>query len=341
MANNKRPLICLLAAAESSPAVLYGLYDILSSVGVAYPDMTTGVHGDELLDIRIVADTKAPFRCVGNVLIEPHASIDDIGKTDVIIVSDLYTPIDTSPRGLYPREVEWMQKMYANNAILTSVCVGSAVLAETGLLDGLEAASHWAYRHMFKKYYPQIKWREDSILNLTAKQKRIVTAGGATSWQDLALYLIAQFCGVEHAIYTAKIFLLSCHTDGQLPFSAMTQYHRHDDAVISGCQTWITENYACANPVASMADRSGLQARTFARRFRAATGYQPLNYVQDLRIEAAKNMLETGSTAVDDVSAAVGYEDPSSFRRLFKRKAGLTPAIYRKKFAAITQGLPH
>lgn len=341
MANNKRPLICLLAAAESSPAVLYGLYDILSSVGVAYPDMTTGVHGDELLEVRIVADTKLPFRCAGNVLIEPHAGIDEIDKTDVIIVSDLYTPIGTSPRGLYPREVEWMQKMYADNALLTSVCVGSAVLAETGLLDGLEAAGHWAYRHMFKKYYPQIKWREDSILNLTAKPKRIITTGGATSWQDLALYLIAQLCGVEHAIYTAKIYLLSCHTDGQLPFSAMTRYHRHDDAVITACQTWIAENYASANPVASMADRSGLQARTFARRFRAATGYQPLNYVQDLRIEAAKSMLETGSTAVDDVSATVGYEDSTSFRRLFKRKAGLTPAIYRKKFAAITQELPH
>jgi len=341
MSTNKRPLICLLAAAESSPAVLYGLYDILSSVGVAYPDMTTGVHGDELLEVRIVADTKVPFRCMGNVLIEPHAGIDDIGKTDVIIVSDLYTPIDTSPRGLYPREVEWMKKMYADNALLTSVCVGSAVLAETGLLDGLEAAGHWAYRHMFKKYYPQIKWREDSILNLTAKGERIITTGGASSWQDLALYLIARLCGVEHAIYTAKIFLLSCHSDGQLPFAAMTQYHRHDDAVISRCQTWIAENYACANPVASMADRSGLQARTFARRFRAATGYQPINYVQDLRIEAAKNMLETGSTAVDDVSAVVGYEDPSSFRRLFKRKAGLTPAIYRKKFAFIAQRLTH
>ena len=161
MANNKRPLICLLAAAESSSAVLYGLYDILSSVGVAYPDITTGVHGDELLEVRIVADTKLPFRCAGNVLIEPHAGIDEIDKTDAIIVSDLYTPIYTSPRGSYPREIEWMQKMYANNAILTSVCVGSAVLAETGLLDGLEAAGHWSYRHMFRKYYPQIKWRED------------------------------------------------------------------------------------------------------------------------------------------------------------------------------------
>jgi transcriptional regulator GlxA family with amidase domain len=142
---------------------------------------------------------------------------------------------------------------------------------------------------------------------------------------------------MQDAINTTKVHLLSCHTDGQLPFAAMTQRNQDNDGTIGDCQTWIMENYACSNPVARMTSRSGLQPRTFARRFRAATGYSPLEYAQDLRIEAAKQLLETGTISVEEVSVTVGYEDPTSFRRLFKRKAGLTPTKYRKKFAGIGQ----
>jgi transcriptional regulator GlxA family with amidase domain len=268
-------------------------------------------------------------------MVEPHASIDDVEQPDAVVVCDMYTPINQPPRGTYPREVEWLKRVYANDALLTSVCSGSAVLAETGLLDGLEVASHWAYRHMFREFYPKLKWQEDSVLNLSAEQKRIITAGAVTAWQDLAIYLIRRFCGVQHSIDTAGVHLISTHTDGQLPYASMTRNKQHNDAVISDCQDWIADNYNCTNPVTRMTDRTGLQTRTFARRFRAATGYHPLDYVQELRIEIAKKLLSTEATNIDDISVSVGYEDPTSFRRLFKRKAGLTPAVYRKKFAGI------
>ena len=335
MADKKRPLIALLVSAETSPAVLYGLYDVLSTVGSAYQDMVTGVPGEDLLDIKIVAATREPFRCFGNVLIEPHASIGEIDKPDVAVVCDMYTPINTSPHGNYPDEIEWLKKVYANQSLLAGVCSGSAVLAETGLLNGLEVSGHWAYRHMFRNFYPKVNWREESTLNLSAEHKRLITTGGVTAWQDLAIYLITRFCGVQHAINTARVHLLSSHTDGQLPFAAMTQSKQHNDAVVSDCQDWITDNYDCTNPVARMTDRAGLLARTFARRFRAATGYHPLDYVQELRIEVAKALLVTEVTKIDEIGVSVGYEDPTSFRRLFKRMAGLTPAVYRKKFAGI------
>ena len=123
-----------------------------------------------------------------------------------------------------------------------------------------------------------------------ARHKRIITAGGVTSWQNLALYLISRYCGVQHAIDAARVHLLSPHTDGQLPFASMTQYRQHNDAVINDCQDWITKNYDSSNPVARMTGRTDLQPRTFARRFRAATGYHPLDYVQEIRIEMAKNL---------------------------------------------------
>ena len=330
-----RPLIVLLASPETSPLVLYGLFDVLASVGSGYMEMITGVPGEDVLDVKIVAASSKPFRCIGNIMVEPHARIDDVEDPDAVVVCDMYTPINQPPRGTYPREVEWLKRVYANNALLTSVCSGSAVLAETGLLDGLEVAGHWAYRHMFREFYPALKWQEASVLNLSAEQKRIITAGGVTAWQDLAIYLIRRFCGVQHAIDTARLFLLSPHTDGQLPYASMTRSKQHDDAIISDCQDWIADNYNCTNPVTRMTDRTGLQTRTFARRFRAATGYHPLDYVQELRIEIAKKLLSSEATNIDDISISVGYEDPTSFRRLFKRKAGLTPAVYRKKFAGI------
>lgn len=332
-----KPQICLLASTQTTPGVLYGLYDVLSTVGAAFSDMVTGVPDDEILDIQIVAKSDQPFRCVGNITVEPHLSIDYIKQTDAIIVCDMYTPINTPPKGTYKAEVAWLKQMYAKNALLTSVCSGSAVLAETGLLNGHEISGHWAYRHMFAEHYPEVSWREDAIINLSAEHKRLITTGGATSWQDLAIYLIERYCGLQHAIYTAKVHLLSTHTDGQLPFAAMTQQYQTSDAIISNSQSWIAENLSSPNPVTQMTERSGLKSRTFARRFREATNYQPIDYVQNLRIESAKNLLETENTSVDEISVTIGYEDPASFRRLFKRKVGITPALYRKKFAQISR----
>lgn len=331
------PRICLLASAETSAAVLYGLYDVLSTVGAVFGEMTSGVAGNLALDVKIVGQSGAPFRCFGNVMVEPHAGIGEVESADAAIVCDMYHPIDVTPRGRYPDEISWLKRMHQRGAIVCSVCSGSLILAEAGLLDGLQAAGHWAYRDLFRQYYPAVKFKENSILNLSGKAQRIVTAGSVSSWQDLAVYLIARLCGPEHALRTTKIHLLFDRAEGQLPFAVMTPRIQDSDAVIADCQDWIAANYAVANPVARMIARSGLKPRTFARRFLAATGYQPMEYVLVLRVEEAKTMLESGERAVETVGQLVGYEDPTSFRRLFKRKAGLSPAAYRRKFARILE----
>jgi transcriptional regulator GlxA family with amidase domain len=332
---DRLPRVCLLAAEETSPSVLYGLYDVLSTAGAVYSELTSGNPGKKALDVRIVSATTSPFRCYGGVMVEPHDSIEQLDETDVAIVCDMYTPIDKPPRGRYEREIDWLRRVYAKGAIVSSVCSGSLVLAEAGLLDGQETAGHWAYRELFRNQYPKVKFRVGSILHVAGEQGRIVTAGGVSSWQDLALYLIAKFCGVQDAIRTAKIHILADHSDGQLPFAVISPRVQHTDAIIGACQSWIAENYACQNPVAKMAARSGLRPRTFARRFHAATGYPPVDYVHVIRIEEAKQLLESDTAGVEEIGQIVGYEDPTFFRRLFKRKAGLTPAAHRRKFARI------
>ena len=341
MTATPKPVIALLATAETSPSVLYGLYDVLLSVGAVFPDMTTGAPGDALLDIRIAAAGREPFRCFGQVLIEPHAAIDDLANVDVAIVCDMYTPIDSPPHGRYPREVDWLRRMHANGTLIASVCTGSLMLAEAGLLDGRQAGCHWAYQDLFRRHYPRVEMTDDSILNLTSEHDGVITAGGVTAWQDLALHLIARLCGPKHAIRTSKVFLLAGHEDGQRPFAALVRPRDVRDAVIVECQSWIADNYAGTNPVAAMAAHSGLKPRTFGRRFRAATGYLPMDYVHAVRIEEARRIIETEASGIDDTGYLVGYEDPTFFRRLFKRRTGLSPAAYRRKMAGVLRASNH
>lgn len=330
-----RPRVVILAAPESSASVLYGLYDVLLSVGAMYPDMTTGQSGDSLLDVSIVAATGEPFRCFGNVLVEPGAAVGDVESPDVVVVCDMYTPIDIVPRGRWTVETAWLRRVHEQGALIASVCTGSVLLAEAGLLDGKTCASHWAYRDLFKSAYPQVTLLPNAILDLQHELEGLITAGGVTAWQDLALHLIRRLAGPEHASQTARVYLLAGHEDGQLPFAAPTQRVAIADAVIRESMAWITDNCTEPNPVSAMTERSGLTRRTFARRFIAATGHRPIDHVQRLRIERARDLIEHGDAALDDVGYQVGYEDPAFFRRLFRRTTGLTPAAYRRKYAGV------
>jgi transcriptional regulator GlxA family with amidase domain len=328
----QKPCVALLASPKTTPSVLFGLYDVLLSAGAVYPDMTFGEPGDSLLDVMIVSASAEPFRCFGNVLVEPHAAISALERVEVAVVCDMYTPIDTPPRGQYLPEIAWLKNMHAAGALIASVCSGSLVLAEAGLLDGMSCATHWGYVDLFRRHYPSVRLRPDSILNLENESRGIVTAGGVTSWQELALHIITRLCGRNEALRAAKVYLLAGHEDGQLPFAAMSRCIQKSDAAIADCQAWMANNFATVNPVGAMTAHSKFKSRTFARRFKTATGLLPMEYVHALRIEEAKRLLETTGSGIDDVGFKVGYQDPTFFRRLFKRMVGITPAAYRRKF---------
>lgn len=170
--------VVLLAAPETSASVLYGLFDVLQSVGSVYSDMVKGSPGDGLLDVCIASADGKPFNCLGNIPVEPTASIDKLGPPDAVIICDLYTSIFDVPNGRYPREVAWLRQSHASGALVTSVCSGSLLLADAGLLDGHQATAHWAYRDMFQRHYPKVAFRSESVLCLAAESDRIVTAGG-------------------------------------------------------------------------------------------------------------------------------------------------------------------
>jgi transcriptional regulator GlxA family with amidase domain len=222
--------------------------------------------------------------------------------------------------------------MHAQGAQMYSSCGGSLVLAEAGLLDGQEATTHWVYEPVFRKFFPDVKLRMDRILVQNGPGHDLVCGGGASSWQDLALLLVSKYGSTEEAIRISKQFLYQWHRDGQLPYASMVQNVNHGDGVILKCQDWIAQHYQRQDIIAELVRQSGLPKRSFDRRFRAATGYSPLAYVQTLRIEEAKQLLETSSTPIEQIGREVGYEDAASFRRLFRRLTGIGPGDYRRKF---------
>lgn len=330
----------LLALPESTPAALYGLYEVFISAGVTWAAITGGDESTPYFDVKIVSTQAEPFTCATGTPIAPNATLDETEHTDVVLVADLAYPYDQDPRGRWPAVVDWIRKQHADGALICSVCTGSLLLADAGLLDGLEATTHWSVAGLFAQYFPTVTLRPERILVPTGADHRVITSGGASSWEDLAMHVVARYCGREEAIRTAKIFVFGDRSEGQLPYMALGKPRRHDDAVISDAQTWIAEHYATASPVAQMVARSGLAERTFKRRFRASTGYSPVEYVQALRIEEAKQMLETTEDATDTVAHSVGYEDPTFFRRLFKRRTGTTPARYRRRYKSVGRSEP-
>lgn len=324
-------IVSLVAVPAASAAVLYGMHEVLAAVGTLWDELTGQQTDGRKMVPQIVARSTKSFRSNLGVPVAPDYSFRQSGHSDIVIIPDL----DLSPTGAnqFDQEaLEWLREQYSQGSIVCSVCTGAVMLAEIGLLDDVEATTHWSAAQFFEAHYPTVRLCPERILTPAGPEHRIVTSGGSASWTDLLLYLVARFSGPDEARRIAKMFLFGDRGDGQLPFATIARPRQHDDSVIADCQTWIANHYEQPNPVASLITHSGLAPRTFARRFKGATGYTPIEYVQTLRIEEAKQLLESTDEPVEDIALEVGYDDSGSFRRLFKRLTGISARRYRQRF---------
>jgi transcriptional regulator GlxA family with amidase domain len=322
-----------LAAGPWSPASnLFGIRDTLTSVGVAWETYITGEAVAPRFEVSFVATTTDPFVSVSGAEVRPDHSIETVVEPDIVVVSAAVAPLTGSSEHLDPRMVAWIAKQHAAGRQIASSCSGARLLAEAGLLDGKEATTHWGLRDHFHRFYPRVLLRLEQNLCCADRDHRVVTAGGATAWQELVLYLIARHVSVREAVRAAKFWVLPWQGDLQSPYVAMPRGIPHDDREIAACQAWIAENYALDNPVGRMVEHAGLTRSTFRRRFLEATGYTPIDYVHAVRIEEAKQLLESSDDALDAIGEEVGYEDEASFRKLFKRVTGITPSEHRRRF---------
>ncbi|MGI3187033.1 GlxA family transcriptional regulator [Nioella aestuarii] len=322
----------IIATPEASASSLFGLYDTLVAAGRDWEALVSGDEATPVFDVRLVGPSTDPFPCGSGVRIVADVSFEDAGEADLIVVPGLTLSPHERPDPKAHPGLDWLASRDPSRTRIVSACTGAVYLAEAGLLDGVEATTHWAWEGLFKRHYPKVRLRTDRGLCFAQADHGPVTSGGTTGWQELALFLIAHYGGTQRAVRAAKVWLMADRGELQAPYCSMITTAPHADAIVAQAQGWIADNYACSNPVAEMAKRSGLPATTFARRFRTATNKSPQDYVLALRIEEARQMLETTDAPVAAIGEAVGYVDTPSFRRLFKRRTGLTPAEHRKMF---------
>ena len=323
--------VSIVVFPECDPCIIYGVYDTLYASGVFLNKMA-GLPLSPLFKPRLVAASKEPIELFTGVTVMPQESITEVERTDIVFVPNVMVYTRDCIRALDRRLIGWIRDMHASGAQLCASCGGPIVLAEAGLLDGQAATTHWSYVRLFRDVFPNVEVQENRVLVQSGPGHSLVCSGGSSSWQDLCLYLIARHGGIAEALRISKLFLYQWHRDGQQPYASMLANVGHGDGAVLKCQTWVADHYQRPDVLRELVRRSGLPKRTFDRRFKAATGYAPLAYVQWLRIEEAKQLLETCDDPVEKVACHVGYEDTGSFRRLFRRHVGMTPGEYRRKF---------
>lgn len=223
----------------------------------------------------------------------------------------------------------WLRQVHGAGGTLASCCTGSLLIAASGLLDGKLATTHWRAEPAFRALFPQVELRIDRLL---VEEERVLTGGGAQSFSTTVLALVRAHLGEAVALGTAKLMLSEGHTEGQRAFRQWLPSREHGDDAIARAQDWLETHYTEAFDLDRFADSFHLTPRTLMRRFKQATGLPPLQYLQCVRVEAAKDRLETTGAHVNQIVWQVGYEDVSSFQRLFKRETGLTMVEYRQRF---------
>lgn len=270
----------------------------------------------------------SPIRSPYGIAVAPETSIDAVERTDIVVVPSSGLQIDekmVANSALVP----WLRRQYDQGAFLAGVCVGAAYLAETGLLDGRTATTHWALSAQLESRYPQVCWRPEMMVT---EEARLLCSGGVTAAADASLYLVEKLCGHQVALECARSLLLGMPRVNQSGYAVLPLSPDHDDEGVRRAETLLQTRCRENITIEALADQVGMAPRTLARRFKAATGRLPGAYQQQVRIELAKAMLERDGKPVQLVSAEVGYEDAAFFRALFKRSTGMTPIEYRGRF---------
>jgi transcriptional regulator GlxA family with amidase domain len=267
---------------------------------------------------------------VHNGLFSVHSDVllQNLEKTDLIIIPALSGNLSKAVE-MNKAFVPWIIEQYIKGAEVASLCVGSFLLASTGLLNGKECSSHWKTADLFREMFPQVELIDGRIVT---EQEGLYSSGGATSYWNLLLYLVEKYAGREIAITASKVYALEIDRKSQSPFIMFNGQKNHEDEPIKLAQEFIENNIEERITVEELADKFAIGKRHFERRFKKATNNTPVEYIQRVKMEAAKKHLERSRKNVSEVMFDVGYNDTKAFRTVFKKITGLSPIEYRNKY---------
>jgi transcriptional regulator GlxA family with amidase domain len=316
------PKGAILGSIEGPRQLLAGVNSYFKEMGKA-----------PLFQIQLVGITKEIALAGGLYTIHADCTTAQVQKTDLIIIP----AIDGNMQHALEANkdfIPWIVKHYKGGSEVASLCIGAFLLASTGLLNGRKCATHWMAANNFRKMFPQVNLVAEKVVT---DEDGIYSSGGAYSYLSLILYLIEKYAGRPTAVFSAKVFAIDIDRENQSPFMMFTGQKEHEDEPIKKAQVFIEDNFQNRITVDELASMFSLSRRNLERRFKRATSNTVVEYIQRVKIEAAKMSLESSRENVNEVMYKVGYTDTKAFRNTFKRITGLSPIQYRSKY---NRGVP-
>jgi transcriptional regulator GlxA family with amidase domain len=283
---------------------------------------------DPFFKVELVAMKKTVKLQDGFFSVHPDRLLDEVEKTDLVVIPALFGDMKKAVEK-NKETIPWLLDQYHKGAELASLCVGAFLLASTGLLNGRKCSTHWAFYNEFRDSFPDVEVQDGSIIT---EENRIYTSGGATSYWNLLLHLLEKYVDRDTAILAAKYFAIDIDRESQSAFAIFRGQKDHTDEAIKTAQDFIEANYAERITLDQLAKNAAVSRRSFERRFKQATGNTVVEYIQRVKVEAAKRSFEATRKNISEVMYDVGYTDSKAFRSVFKKITGLTPVEYRNKY---------
>lgn len=279
-------------------------------------------------DIHLIGLSKENDLYHGLFAIRPDCMLSEVTKTDLIMIPAFYgNPMEGLERN--QDFVPWITEQYKQGAEVASLCTGAFLLASTNLLKGKACTTHWMAADLFRMAFPNVKLMPDKLI---IDELGIYSSGGAYSFLNLVIYLVEKYCGRDAAVHCAKVMEIEIDRESQSPFVIFSGQKEHQDEPIRKAQVYIERNVGNKITVDQLSDMFAISRRNFERRFKKATSNTPVEYLQRVKIEAAKKSLESSRENVNEVMYSVGYSDHKAFRTIFKKITGLSPIEYRNKY---------
>lgn len=329
--------VAIVAVPHCHASGIHGVMDYFTVANYCARGSAPESRDKLLFNCQIVTVDDEPVRGYSGALVTPTISRAEFVPDLIVVGSSVEAAvgaerIDSVLAPARPLH-DWLREARDKGAVIASVCTGSFLLAEAGLLDNATATTHWRAAAVFRARYPEIRLDEQQLL---VDNGQIICAGGASAFSDLCSYLVERFSSPAVALACSKMLVMDGRRQEQSPYIAFYSQKAHSDPAIQKAQAWLEQHYADDLTIDDIAAVAGLGTRTFKRRFKDATGETAIGYLQHLRIEAAKHLLESSREQTARIIWSVGYEDASSFRRLFKRTTGCTMEQYRKRFSYVS-----
>ncbi|HTI57937.1 GlxA family transcriptional regulator [Mucilaginibacter sp.] len=281
-----------------------------------------------LFKVQLVGRTHEVKLNGGAFSIHTDLLLDEVKKSDLVIVPPLFGDLNAAIR-LNKDLLPWIIDQYDAGAEVASLCIGAFLLASTGLLNGKKCSTHWFFANQFRNMFPEVELVDEKIIT---EEGHVYSSGGANSYWNLLLYLVEKYTNREMAILAAKYFVVDIGRNDQSPFTIFKGQKDHEDEVVKNAQEYIEQNFQQKISVDDLSERFNIVRRTFERRFKKSTHNTVVEYIQRVKIEAAKKSFESNRKTIYEVMYDVGYTDIKAFRDVFKKITGMPPVDYRNKY---------